>query len=159
MTARTQAALTKSDAWSGIRRQLALHRRTVSAALAFVAVLVGLTALAQSPEQQGLSHGSGTTPPTDALLAGHLAVPVRLSDPAVTKMLAPGDVVDVIVADQAGAARLVAADLTVTAVPNAEGGGPWTNSDGLVMVAATEDEALALAGATARGPVTVALHP
>lgn len=74
-------------------------------------------------------------------------------------MLAPGDVVDVIVADQRSVATLVAANLTVTAVPEAESGGPWADGDGLLMVAATEDEALALAGAAARGPVTVAVHP
>ena len=164
MTARATSASAHSDAWSGdawsgIRRQLALHRRTVSAALAFVAVLVALTALAQTPQQQSSSNGSGAAPPSVALLDDHLTVPLRLSDPAVATLLAPGDVVDVIVADQRSAARLVAADLTVTAIPNAEASGPWTDSDGLVMVAATEDEALALAGATASGPITVAVHP
>jgi len=158
MTARTTSASAHADTWSGARRQLALHRRVVSAALAFVAVLLGLTALVQTPEQQPSPHGSGAAP-SPALLDGHLAVPVRLSDPAVAKMLTPGDVVDVMVADHRGAARLVAADLIVTAVPDAEGGSPWADGDGLVMVAATEDEALALAGATARGPVTVAVHP
>lgn len=131
----------------------------VSAALAFVAVLLGLTALVQTPGQQPSPNGSGAAPSPAALLDGQLAVPVRLADPAVAAMLTPGDVVDVMVADQRSAARLVAADLTVTAVPDAEGSGPWTQTDGLVMVAATEDEALALAGASARGPVTVAVHP
>jgi len=131
----------------------------VSAALAFVAVLVGLTALAQTPEHQPSPGVSGAATSPAALLDGHLAVPLRLSDPAVAALLNPGDVVDVMVADQRSAARLVAADLTVTAVPDAEGSGPWAQGDGLVMVAVTEDEALALAGAAARGPVTVALHP
>lgn len=158
MTARATSASAPADAWSGVRRRLALHRRMVSAALAFVAVLLGLTALVQTPEQQPLTNGSGAAS-SPALLDGQLAVPVRLSDPAVAALLTPGDVVDVMVADQRSTARLIAADLIVTAIPKAEGGGPWSASDGLVMVAATQDQALALAGATARGPITVAVHP
>jgi hypothetical protein len=131
----------------------------VSAALAFAAVLMGLTALAQTPEPPPLSRGSDASPSSTVLGDGHLAVPVRLADPAVVTLLDPGDVVNVLVADRRGGARLVAADLTVTAVPDAGSGGPWAASDGLLMVAATEAQALSLAGATARGPVTVAVHP
>jgi hypothetical protein len=164
MTGRTTAisgssAATKSDAWSGVRRWIALHRRVVSAALAFVAVLLGLTALTTTPAQPSSPDGWGAAAAQPTLSDGQLAVPVRLADPAVAEMLAPGDVVDVIVADQRNVATLVAASLTVTAVPEAESGGPWADGDGLVMVAATDDEALAIAGAAARGPVTVAVHP
>ena len=159
MTARSTSASAHSDAWTGIRRRLALHRRTVSAALAFFSVLLGLTALTKTPEPQFAPDGS-TFPASHAAPSdGQLAVPIQLAEPAVAGMLAPGDVVDVMVADQRSAATLVAADLTVTDVPDAEGSGPWTGNDGLVVVAATQDQALALAGAAARGPVTLAVHP
>lgn len=157
MTARTAAASTRSDALSTVRRWLALHRRMVSAALAFVAVLLGLSALTRTPEQLA-PRGPGTSArsaPSD----GQLAVPIRLSDPAVAEMLAPGDVVDVMVADQRGAATVVASELIVTAVPGDDASGPWSDGDGLVMVAADADTALTLAGAAARGLVTVAVRP
>jgi pilus assembly protein CpaB len=157
MTTRTSSPSAHPEVWKGLRRWLALHRRWVSATLAFVAVLVGLTSLAQPAEPERSPRVAAPT--SAALLDGHLAVPLRLSDPAVAALLGPGDVVDVMVADQRSTARLVAADLTVTAVPDAGSGGPWAQSDGLVMVAATEDQALSLAGAAAHGPVTVAVHP
>lgn len=158
MKAPTATGNAGSDTWVSVRRWLFLHRRAVSASLAFVAVLLGLLALTETPSQQpGTQPSAAAQRP--ALTDNQLAVPIRLSDPAVASLLAPGDVVDVMVADRGGLARFVAADLTVTAVPEAEGSGPWSDSDGLLMVAATADQALALAGATAAGAVTVAVHP
>ncbi len=84
--------------------------------------------------------------------SGSLIPPLPTCSPRVTSLTS---------SSPTNAARrlLWLSDLTVTAVPDAEGSGPWTDSDGLVVVAATDDEALALAGAAARGPVTVAVHP
>jgi pilus assembly protein CpaB len=86
-------------------------------------------------------------------------VPIRLADPAVAAVVRPGDVVDVIAADRGVTARVVAARVTVTQLPDAGGDGLWGPRDGLVMVASDEDDALALAGAAARGPVTIVIHP
>ncbi|MCZ3387200.1 MAG: hypothetical protein LH630_09620 [Actinomycetia bacterium] len=156
MTGRNAAASSGHDAWATLRRRLALHRRAVSAALAFAAVLMGLTALTNAAGDQPAT----ATPVAERATVdvGGLDVPVQLYDPAVAAMVQPGDVVDVMVADQRSAATLVAANLTVTATSEAEGSGPWTDSDGLLMVAATDEQALALAGAAARGPITIAVH-
>lgn len=158
MTGRTTTAQSNRDALASIRRRLALHRRSVSAALAFTAVLTGLTAITRAPELPAPQTGTGDVTRSVAASDAQLAVPLRLADPTVAGLLSVGDVVDVMVADQRGSATLVAADLTVTAIPGASGSGPWAEGDGVVMVGATEDLALALAGAAARGPVTVAVH-
>ena len=95
----------------------------MSAALTFVAVLLGLTAVTQTPRTSAAVRRSRCHPSSAVLVDGQLVVPVRLSDPAVVTLLDPGDVVDVMVATERGGARLVAADLTVTAVPDADSGG------------------------------------
>lgn len=159
MTGRPASPTPRADVSSRVRRQLTLHRRLVSAGLAFLAVLLGLTAVSNAATETPDAATANTTSTSPTLTAEQLAVPIRLADPSVVEMLTPGDVVDVVVADQRGDATLVAADLTVTAVPQSDGSGPWTESEGMVVVAATGDQVLALAGAAARGPVTVAVHP
>jgi hypothetical protein len=90
---------------------------------------------------------------------GQVEVPIRLADPAVAGAVTPGDVVDVIAAVRGTTAAVVAAGVTVTRLPSSGGEGLWSSGDGLVMVATDHDEALALAGAAARGPVTIVIHP
>ena len=141
-----------------VRRWLALHRRPVSAALAFGSVLFALSALSSpDAESSSVAVRSGANPTIEE---GQLEVPVRLSDAAVADLLSPGDVVDVLGADSRGPASVVADQLLVTAVPDAGSGSGWSSDgDGLVVVAATPEDALALAGAASRGQLTVAVHP
>ena len=141
-----------------LRRWLALHRRPVSAALAFCSVLFALSALA-SPDADSSSVARPSA--GDAVVEnGQLEVPVRLSDAAVASLLSPGDVVDVLGADAHGPASVVADQLLVTAVPDVGSGSGWSSDgDGLVVVAASSEDALALAGAASRGQLTVAVHP
>jgi hypothetical protein len=159
MTARSPHVPASADTWARVRRRLALHRRPISAVLTFVAVLLGLTAVtaddSDGPALTGSSSNGSATVPT----YGELIVPLQLSDPAVAAMLRPGDVVDVMVADRRGDATLVASELVVTAVPGGDDDGPWTDSDGLVMVAADSATTLSLAGAASRGMLTVAVRP
>ena len=122
-------------------------------------MLFGLVAVTAddsgAPALTGASSNASATVPAD----GELIVPLQLSDPAVAAMLRPGDVVDVMVADQRGDATLVASELVVTAVPGGDDDGPWSDGDGLVMVAADAAATLSLAGAASRGVLTVAIRP
>jgi hypothetical protein len=159
MTGRSPHVSASVDPWSRVRRRFALHRRPISAALTFVAVLFGLAAVTAddsgAPALTGASSNASAAVPAD----DELIVPLQLSDPAVAAMLKPGDVVDVMLADQRGDATLVASELVVTAVPGGDDDGPWSGGDGLVMVAADSATTLSLAGAASRGVLTVAVRP
>lgn len=159
--ARTPDYDTASERLLRVRRWLAIHRRPVSAGLAFVSVLFGLSALSQAQAPSAADASQAQASAVSAALGdGLLEVPVRLSDPAVAQLLSAGDVVDVIGAESRGATAVVAEQLTVVSVPDTDSGSAWSaDGDGLVVVAASTDTALALADAASRGPVTVAVHP
>jgi len=159
MTGRPPHLVATSDTWSRVRRRLALHRRPISALLTFVAVVFGLAAVTADPSGSTALPGAHSRVSHAAPADDELVVPLQLSDPAVAAMLRPGDVVDVMLADQRGDATLVASELVVTAVPGASDDGPWFGGDGLVMVAADAATALSLAGAASRGVLTVAIRP
>jgi len=146
-----------------VRRWLALHRRPVSAAFAFVSVLFALSAVAPSrAESPSLEGGLTANASTSGAVAdeGMLEVPVRLADPPVTALLAAGDVIDVMGTAARGSATVVADELLVLAVPDSGGDSAWSSGgDGFVVLAATPTDALALAGAASQGPLTVAVHP
>lgn len=136
------------------RRWLTLHRRPVSGALAFLAVLLGLGALAPKDVPQAASTAGGGA----ALHEGERAVPLRIDDVGIAALLTPGDVVDVVGTDARGSTSLVASDVRVTSIPTT--GSSWGDEQGgLVVVAAEPATALALAGAATRGSVTVTIHP
>jgi hypothetical protein len=91
-----------------------------------------------------------------------LEFPVHLSDAAVADMLVPGDIIDVLGSEIRGPTEVVAHALLVTEVPVGDsgiGGSLSSDGDGLVVVAATPEDTLALAAAASRGPLTVAVHP
>lgn len=141
-----------------MRRWLRLHRRLVSGALAFCSVFCALQVLAPDRGSEASTADSVSTPIADGLLE----FPVRLSDAAVADLLAPGDVIDVLGSELRGPTEIVAEHLQVTQVPTGDSGiGSSFGSDskGLVVVAASPEETLALAAAAARGPLTVAVHP
>jgi hypothetical protein len=140
------------------RRWLALHRRAVSAAFAFISVLFAVGAVAPSrAESPSTASGSTTRAIADE---GMLEVPVRLADPPVTSLLAAGDVIDVMGTAARGSATVVADELLVLSVPDTGGDSAWSSGgDGFVVLAATPTDALALAGAASQGPLTVAVHP
>lgn len=106
---------------------------------------------------------------TDARLVGEAAVagwgddlvatPVRLADPASAVVVRPGDHIDVLAAaaDGLGESRVIAASVPVLTVLE---GGDDTVSDGpLLVVAATSDQALAIAGAAAGSHLSYTLLP
>lgn len=100
---------------------------------------------------------TGTSPDT-------AAVPVRVADPASLQLLRPGHLVDVVLSADAGSGSApgttLAAQVPVLWAGGAAGSGasgPWLGSskdaDGLLVVAARPDQALRIAGASARGKV------
>lgn len=133
-----------------------LHRRWVSAALVFCSVLFALQVLAPGDASSTSPHSTDQTVPVDD---GLVQFPLRLSDAAVAALLAPGDRVDVYGSQLRGSTTLVAQDLVVVDVPQPVDGVFGGSGDGLVVVAVSADGALALADATSRGPVTVAVRP
>jgi Flp pilus assembly protein CpaB len=102
---------------------------------------------------------------------GHVAAPVRLSDPAVASLLKTGDVIDVVLAgatsgspvggESGGSATVVAAGARVIAVVapanDAVLGTSADGSGGLVVLDVRRDQALDLARAAALGPLSVLL--
>jgi len=100
--------------------------------------------------------------------AGTSAVPLRTADPAVADLLSPGVLVDVMLTpgdnfDGAAAASLLAAGVPVLWIGGdaPDGGGSWPGpaeaDAGLVVVAASGQEAAALAGASERGNLYLVL--
>lgn len=136
------------------RRWVALHRRPVAAALAFVAVLLALSTLT-GPRDPSSPPGTGTgiTVPE-----GQLAVPVRLADAGIAALLRPGDRVDVFTSDVRAGVQIVATSVTVGTSPTTSDG-PWQDGGELVVLLAFPEQAAALAGASVDGSLTVALHP
>ncbi len=151
-------AATLEDRATRVRRWLILHRRWVSGGLAFCSVFCALQVLA--PDRDSDASTADRAPASVA--DGLLEYPVRLSDAAVAQLLAPGDVIDVLGSELRGPTEVVADELLVTDVPTGDAGigsSFGSDGDGLVVVAVTPDETLALAAAAARGPLTVAVHP
>ena len=140
------------------RRWLILHRRWISAVLVFASAFFALRAVSPSDARDAVTA-------VDAKLSmsveeGLLELPVRLSDPSVATLLSAGDTVDVIGSQSRGPSGVVAHELVVTNVPVSNGGSAFSSSDdGLIVVAGTPEDALALADAASRGPLTVAVHP
>jgi pilus assembly protein CpaB len=86
-----------------------------------------------------------------------VAVPVRLADPAVADLLAPGVRVDLVTADpHGGAGVLLAADATVVTVRAAEA--PGGRPGRLVVIAMPRDTATRAAAVSLGQPVTVTLR-
>ena len=97
---------------------------------------------------------------------GLVAAPVRVADPATVALLAAGDRVDVVAASpDSGRAEVVVPDARVAAVPRpSDEEGALTGSmagtvtaGGLVLLAVTEPQALALAGAAVSSVLSVVL--
>ncbi len=82
-----------------------------------------------------------------------VAAPVRIADAATARLLRPGDRVDVIAADEGGAAQVVAAGARVTRVLEADPA--QTGALVVLSVPRTTAARLAGAGATSRLAVTL----
>lgn len=85
-----------------------------------------------------------------------VAVPVRLADAAVVRLLHPGDQVDVLAAraDAPSPARTVAPAVRIVAVPRP---GPDTDEGALIVIATGRDRAAALARAAIDSRLSVTI--
>ena len=95
--------------------------------------------------------------------AGLVGAPVRVADPAAAALAAPGDRVDVLLATTARRdAEVVVRSAVVLARPSpvrADLLGPAETGGGaLLVLAVSTPDAAALAGAAARGPLSITLH-
>lgn len=98
--------------------------------------------------------------------AGTVAAPVRVADPAAAALAAPGSRVDVLLAVQGRtdaevvvrAATVLAGSTALTASPDLLGGGGDPAAGGLLVLAVSAPDAAALAGAAARGPLSLTLR-
>ncbi|MGO4804182.1 RcpC/CpaB family pilus assembly protein [Arthrobacter sp. 2MCAF15] len=91
---------------------------------------------------------------------GSAAVPLRMADPASIQLVSPGQLVNVVLTGGNGFEQPTESQILAVAVPvlwtSAQGGsaGPWpasTEAEGLVVVAASADQARRLAGASTQG--------
>ena len=96
--------------------------------------------------------------------AGVVGAPVRVADPAAAALTAPGDRVDVLLATATGRdAEVVVRSAVVLARPAPAGGdllgSAETGGGALLVLAVGATDAAALAGAAARGPLSITLQP
>ncbi|MCU6479771.1 SAF domain-containing protein [Arthrobacter sp. A2-55] len=98
--------------------------------------------------------------------AGSQAVPLRLTDPSTVQLLRQGQLVNVVLSSSKGLDGPTSNQVLATSVPVVwtpalakSGGGllPSQETDGLVVVAATAEQAVLLAGASARGKIFLVL--
>lgn len=117
--------------------------------------LVGRTLAAPVAEGQVLTELVVVTARSGAG-GGQVVAPVRLADVGVVALLRPGDVVDLLGADeQSGTASVVARAVRVVTVPDPGADDGSGTTGGLVLVAVTASTATDLARAAAVGPLTV----
>ncbi|AUS78398.1 hypothetical protein C1701_08475 [Actinoalloteichus sp. AHMU CJ021] len=86
---------------------------------------------------------------------GHIAVPVRPHDPAVVDLVRPGARVDLVSLDPGGAGHVLATDVTVVSVVDADGA---ATQGSFVVVALPETLGHQVAAATLRTQITITLR-
>ena len=99
-----------------------------------------------------------------SMLAGYpnmVAAPVRIGDPGAVALLRIGDRVDVLAADPNGAeaARVVAHDVPVVAIPRRAETGSAMVTGGLVVVAIADSTAQTLAAAGVTSYLSITINP
>jgi Flp pilus assembly protein CpaB len=117
--------------------------------------LVGRTLSAPAAEGQILTQ-LALVSARSTVAAGHVVAPLRLADAGVVELLRPGDLVDVLGADERTAeARVVAPAVRVVTVPARDDTTSAETSGGLVLVEVSATAASALVQAAAAGSLTV----
>ncbi|MFF4957282.1 hypothetical protein [Streptomyces sp. NPDC001222] len=142
----------------GLHRLLRHRRRAVAVGLAVTAA--ALVAAGPGGSEGARGHpGTGRHPRAAEGPAGAprpvemVTAPVRIADGATVRLLRPGDRVDVIAADGAGSAAVVAPGARVMRVPDVEP----TESGALVVLSVPRATAARLAGAGATSRLAVTL--
>ena len=128
---------------------LTRYRRPVAAALAAVAVLLTVSTLRVDPAPPAVTEQA---PP---VAAGEVTVPVPIALRSVVDLLEPGDVVDLLAITPEGDTDVVAQRARVVEAPSAG----LSSSGGVLLVVVPEADAVDLAGAGARGSLSVLIRP
>jgi len=119
--------------------------------------LVGKTLAAPVAQNQMMTLLT-TTAARTSVPAGHVIAPLRLGDAALTALLRPGDVVDVVAADPEGGepATVVASNVRVVTVPAAptDRAGPGPDG-GLVLIDVDSRTAAIVAQAAASATLSI----
>nr|WSW68715.1 hypothetical protein OG461_22335 [Streptomyces sp. NBC_00995] len=138
-----------------LRRAVWRQRRAMAAGLALTAAALAASGLGGSGAGSGGGHVGGTGTADAATNASRRApspvrlvsAPVRIADAETVRLLRPGDRVDVIASEGAGAgSRVLAKGARVTRVPEASGAGSPENG-ALIVLSVPRATATALAGA------------
>lgn len=142
-----------------LRRAAWRQRRAMAAGLALTAAALAASALGGGGDGGGTGHGAagtaGRAPGRASPPVRLVSAPVRIADAATVRLLRPGDHVDVIGSEGAGAdARVLARDARVERVPLAGGA---TDSGALIVLSVPRTTAAALAGAGISGGFAVIL--
>jgi pilus assembly protein CpaB len=119
--------------------------------------LVGKTLAAPVAENQMMTLLTTTTART-SVPPGHVIAPLRLADSALTALLGPGDVVDVVAADPEAEqpAAVIAAGARVVTVPEAPNDRAGPGSDGaLVLIDVDSHTAAVVAQAAASSTLSL----
>lgn len=131
------------------RRVLTRHRRPAAAVLAAVAVLLTVSTLRSDPAQPTVTEQE------PAVAAGEVTVPVPIALRSVIDLLEPGDIVDLLSVTPEGGTDVVVERARVVDAPS----GGLSSSGGVLLVAVPESDAIDLAGAGARGSLSVLIRP
>jgi hypothetical protein len=142
-----------------LRRLLRHRKRAVAVGLAVTAT--ALVAAGPGGSEGARGHPGRAPRPTAATAergrerraVEMVTAPVRIADGATVRLLRPGARVDVIAADAAGTARVVAAGAVVTRVPDLG----LTENGALVVLSVPRTTAARLAGAGATSRLAVTL--
>ncbi|MFG2630530.1 hypothetical protein [Streptomyces sp. NPDC048473] len=141
-----------------LRRTLWRQRRALAAGLALTAAALAATGLGGGGDA---AHGAGGTagavPERARRPVPLVSAPVRIADAGTVRLLRPGDRVDVIAAEGAGAdARVLAKGARVADVPQATAEGP-AEDGALIVLSVPRGTAASLAGAGISARLAVTL--
>ncbi|WP_240799128.1 hypothetical protein [Streptomyces sp. A0958] len=144
-----------------LRRAVWRQRRAVAAGLALTAAALAVSGFGGGGGGHGGGAAQGAAPGRASPPVRLVSAPVRIADAATVRLLRPGDRVDVVTSEGAGArARVLAKGARVEQVPpvSAEGVSDQGTSEGaLIVLAVPRTTATDLAGAGISGGFAVIL--
>ncbi|MER5276256.1 hypothetical protein ABT025_10930 [Streptomyces sp. NPDC002809] len=135
-----------------LRRAVWRQRRAMAAGLALTAAALAASGLGGGEGKAGgagggAAHATGTAHRRASPPVRLVSAPVRIADAETVRLLRPGDRVDVIASEGAGAgSRVLAEGARVTRVPSASAEGSAENG-ALIVLSVPRATATALAGA------------
>ncbi len=140
-----------------VRRAVWRQRRSMAAGLALTAAALAVSGFGGGGGGQGADAARGPAPGRASPPVRLVSAPVRIADAATVRLLRPGDRVDVVASEGAGAkARVLAEGARVEQVPAASAEGA-SGAGALIVLAVPRKTAADLAGAGISGGFAVIL--